>query len=126
MKCFIFTAGGNFSESTFNCIDKFCEVFPESFAVSLDNEIQLNQLLNLIGLNKPVKKMLLDSKFEYYYDFSTQKITEFSNEEFEKFYTKWLTETNRENSMDEYGQLIFILGQARSWNQEQHILVLHE
>jgi hypothetical protein len=61
-----------------------------------------------------------------YRAFSYQNIKEFSEQEFDNFYGAWLQETLRDNTMDEYGQLIFILGQASSWNKQPHKIILHE
>ncbi|QIZ78747.1 hypothetical protein [Ferrimonas lipolytica] len=48
----------------------------------------------------------------------------FSEPEFELFYQKWITLTGRDNTMDEYGQLICFNSTVGKLNKETHKVVL--
>ena len=49
-----------------------------------------------------------------------------SSEEFDQFYRVWITRSARENSMNEYGQLVFLQGQASQWNKRNFRFILLE
>ena len=48
----------------------------------------------------------------------------FSDSEFESFYQKWITLTDRDNNMDEYGQLICFNSLVGKLNKATHVVVL--
>ena len=82
-------------------------------------------LFELLGVTDVVEESLPDSEdFESVIDLSTSKLPEFSAEEFDAFYKKWLARSGRESDMDEYGQLIFLQSYAKKWNKNLHIVVL--
>src|ERR1039457_2944250 len=127
METYLFVAADSFDKSNFQGLVAFADAFPEFFDVSLEDENQFNTLLRLIGLSIPQKLILEDNEdFQCLYDISNQTMKEFSEEAFDEFYQQWLAETRRENSMDEYGQLIFILGQAITCNKMAHKFIFSE
>jgi hypothetical protein len=124
---FTFVAGNKFDQSMLKDIDTLANSFPEINSVALDNEHQLDLLLTSIGINLPEKRDISDSDFaEYFYDVSNQDIRECSEKEFESFYEDWCSKTSRDNTMDEYGQLMFLQGLSRNWNAKQYRLIINE
>lgn len=124
---YIFSAGESIRRESFVGIIEFVESFPVFYDVVLDNEHELEILLNLIGLSLPIKETFEgNNDFEALYDISNQNMKDFSKDGFDSFYDEWIKETQRQNTMDEYGQLIFIYGQANSWNKMLHKFILQE
>jgi hypothetical protein len=54
----------------------------------------------------------------------TGVLKSFSDSEFESFYQKWITLTDRDNNMDEYGQLICFNSFVGKLNKAKHKVVL--
>jgi len=124
---YIFTAGESVGVECVRTLVLFSENFTDFFDVSLNSERELETLLTSIGIEIPNKIALEgNDDFDALYDFSNQRINEFSKEEFDSFYDAWIMSTQRDNSMDEYGQLVFILGQASLWNKKSRKIILRE
>lgn len=51
---------------------------------------------------------------------------EFDQESFDDFYAHWIELTKRKNSMGEYGQLVFLIGKANTWNKRTYRFILQE
>ena len=86
-------------------------------SVVLDSENELRKLLELINLSLPDKKELYGNHdFSALYDLSGQNMREMHKGEFDTIYEQWLSRTQRDNSMDEYGQLIFLEQFHQVWN----------
>jgi hypothetical protein len=95
--------------------------------VTLNSNNELEILLGLLGVDGFIEESLPNSiYFSNVIDLSQFKFPELSIEEFDELYESWLSKTARESSMDEYGQLIFIQGQAQKWNQRRNKVVLCE
>lgn len=125
MKSFIFTSGNTLNSDTLNSLVTFADEFPKFFEVVLANDSELKILFSLLGLSNISETLLSESEdFEKLFDISESLLPELSTEQFDKFYETWLKETGRESDMDEYGQLIFIQGQAVNWNNNSKRIVL--
>nr|WP_315482081.1 hypothetical protein [uncultured Undibacterium sp.] len=106
-------------------LDKVFDNFTDINNIVLENKRELAILLNLLSLQLP-EPSILSGDFEYQFDLSTQRMKEFNQESFDEFYDHWIKLTNRESSMDEYGQLAFINGNANTWNKRLCRYILQE
>jgi len=126
MLSYVFVASDS-NDFDFNrSLVEFAEFLPEFDVVVLGSDAELEQLLRFIGITMPIMQPLNGDDFDSLYDISNQNISEFSENGFDEFYSGWLKMTNRENSMDEYGQLIFLKGLARMWEKKTSRFVLRE
>ena len=57
---------------------------------------------------------------------SAQVMQEISLDGFDDFYTNWIELTGRENTMDEYGQLAFLIKKTEAWNKCLSRYILQE
>jgi hypothetical protein len=55
-----------------------------------------------------------------------QPLTSVNEQDFDTFYTDWLKLTNRENNMDEYGQLLCLNSFLQAHKDKQKMVVLSE
>ncbi len=125
MRSYVFASTKFVEEKDFESLLSFADKCPEFFEVVLSKESELEVLFRLLGLEHVVQTELARSDdFEVLYDYSSQKLPEWTIEQFDDFYGKWLEQTGRESDMDEYGQLIFIQGHAANWNQNDAKFVL--
>ncbi len=125
MQHYVFASPGTFDREAFNSVATLENVCDEFFDVSLSGTEELELLFELLGITDVVEESLPDSEdFNSVIDLSTSKLPEFSAEEFDAFYEKWLARSGRESDMDEYGQLIFLQRYAKKWNKNLHIVVL--
>lgn len=106
-------------------LDEVFDNFTDIDNIVLENKRELAILLNLLSLQLP-EPSILSGDFEYQFDLSTQRMKEFNQESFDEFYDRWIKLTNRESSMDEYGQLVFINGNANTWNKRPYRYILQE
>jgi hypothetical protein len=110
--------------NSIEALDDACEDF---FDVALSSRKELEILFSLLRIESFVEEELPTSEdFSSLIDFSHCKLPEFSKQEFDEFYELWLSKTGRESNMDEYGQLIFVQGQAQKWNSRPCKVVLCE
>ena len=127
MNHYLFVSPNILDESSLESIEALGSVCEDFYSVVLSNSQQLEMLLKLLGIEGYEQVVLSRSEdFESLIDLSGYKIPELSKDEFDEFYDKWLLESGRESNMDEYGQLVFIYGQASIWNQRQYKAVLSE
>jgi len=126
MESFVFASSDDLETKDFNSLVTFADKFEEFFEVVLSGENELKILFSLLGMNLPEETALSESEdFIRFFDCSAFNFPELSAEEFDEFYEAWLEKTGRESDMDEYGQLIFIQGQAIKWNKNNKKFVLH-
>lgn len=126
MMNFNFIASNKFELTDFNDIEKFVDRFPDFQTVTLKDEKQLQQLLGLMGIENFQVEILNKAEFEKLWDLSDSKLPEYNEEQFDQFYREWLKISGRDNNMDEYGNLIFLQGLSRQWNQFNHKLIVKE
>jgi len=124
MNHYFFVASETFSLNDFEGIDKFIERFPNGQSIYLNGDDELVTLINLIGNIELKENNLTNSLFEKYWDISTNNLPEFDEEEFDQFYREWLEQSKRENTMDEYGSLIFLGGLSTTWNKLAYRLIV--
>ena len=123
---FNFIAGNKFELDDFKDIEKFVDAFPDFQTVVLSNEGELNLLLQLFGIENARPHPLDKSIFSKYWDISNAKLPEYNSAQFSQFYHKWLEISGRENHLDEYGNLIFLQGRSRVWNQYDFRLIVKD
>lgn len=121
-----FIAGNTFNIEILNNIELFVNHFPDLQTVILNNENELELLLEVIGMKTCNGQDLIDSEFSKYWDISNQNLPEYTTEQFDLFYKKWLNLSGRENTIDEYGNLIFLQGLSSQWNWCKYRLILKE
>ena len=122
---FIFVDSNHFDKEKFFSLVSFDECYSDWFDVVLSNREELKVLFNELGVMVGETINLPNSEdFINIYDYSSSKLPEFTQDSFDDFYKNWLKETDRENSMDEYGQLIFLQGHAAIWNSRKYRFVL--
>jgi hypothetical protein len=106
-------------------LDEVFDNFTDLNNIVLKNKRELAILLNLLALQLP-EPSILSGDLEYQFDLSKQRMKEFNQESFDEFYDRWIKLTNRESSMDEYGQLVFIIASANTWNKRPYRYILQE
>ncbi len=126
MENYNFIACDSFDNTVFEDIEKFVNSFPDFQTVFLKNESELNLLLNLIEIRKLNTVNIEGTYFSKYWDLSDYKFPEYNEEQFDLFYKKWLKISNRDNNMDEFGNLVFLRELTKKWNKLSYRLVVKE
>ena len=107
--------------------DLLFELFSDSQPMVLATETELQLLFNLIDRTLPSPILLeKSSSIDLYYDLTTIQLPEFTQNEFDEFYSLWLEKSGRENDMSEYGALLFLHGMSRIWNAKKHRIIVKE
>lgn len=123
----IFIASDNFNLNDFNDLEDFVVSYPDFQTVFLNNESELKLLLELMDIYESREYQIKGSEFFVkYWNLSDHKLPELNEQQFEQFYQGWINKTERENNMDEYGNLVFIQGLSRKWNKLAHRLIVKE
>ena len=123
---YIISASDQIDNSAFQSIESFVDHYPTFFQITLDNENQLKQLLDLLKITDSKATKLLDKEFSLIIDISSHKLPEMNEETYNHFYEEWLNITGRENTMDEYGQFIFLQGTSKEFNLLKHRFLIIE
>ncbi len=123
---FNFFASNSFELNNLDQLDSFVDSYPDFQTVYLENEGELYLLFKLMNVNDPHEQKLNSSEFDRLWNISSYELPELNEEEFQEFYQNWLKESGRENTMDEFGQLIFLQGLTPKWNQLTNRLVVRE
>lgn len=123
---FNFIAGDFFDLKDFKDIETFVDAYPDFQTVVLKNESELALLLKTMGIEIIKPQELKELEFSKYWDLSNFHLPEYDEEQFEVFYNKWLAKSGRDNNMDEFGNLIFLQGLSRNWNQLKHRIIVKE
>lgn len=126
MEYYNFIASDEFSPKDLQDINRFIHTFNDVQTVTLKDENQLKLLLNLIGVENNQEYEISGVHFSKYWDLSSSEFPVFNEDEFNLFYKKWISISQREDNMDEYGNLIFLQGIAKKWNTMKHRLVVKE
>jgi len=103
---------------------KFIENYSDFQTVILNDENELKLLFQMMMLNEIVEENLKSDEFSKYWDISSVKLPEFNKAQFDKFYKAWIEKSERKNTMDEYGNLIFLCGLSSKWNKLKYRLVV--
>lgn len=109
----IFASSANFT--SVKTIDDLSKNFEEINNIVLKDKKELEIFLKLIGLWLP-DPFIIFGDFEYQYDMSAQIMQDVRRDTFDEFYANWIKLTERKNTTDEYGQLVFLIGKAKTWN----------
>lgn len=123
---FNFIASDNFDIKSLNTVESFVDDFEDFQTVWLVDENELNSLFNLMGLPEIAGVDLNNTVFSKYWNLSSFKLPELNSEQYNKFYDDWIQRTGRDNSMNEYGRLIFLQGLSPKWNKLKYRLVIKE
>ena len=118
---FNFLATDIFDQTNLTDTVKFVENFQ---TVILNDENELKLLFQMMMLNEIVEENLKSDEFSKYWDISSVKLPEFNKAQFDKFYETWIEKSGRKNTMDEYGNLIFLCGLSSKWNKLKYRLVV--
>ncbi len=121
---FNFVASDKFDINVFTDVDCFINHFPDFQLIWLTNEKELKLLLELINISLPVALKLNSNDFSKYWDISDFCFPEFDAPQFDIFFEKWIEKSNRDYNMDEYGQLICLLGMSSKWNKLKYRLII--
>ena len=123
---FNFVASDKFDISVLNSVESFVDHFPDFQTVWLSDEDELKLLLELLNIDEFVEHELENPEYSKYWDLSNFKLPELDYHQFEIFYDSWVKRSNRENNMDEYGNLIFLQGLSSKWNKLKYRLIIKE
>lgn len=123
---FNFIASNNFDLNNLNSVERFVDTYPDFQTVVLANESELNLLLELIGIKEFFSYELKNIVFPKYWDLSQFTFPEPDGIQFDKFYEEWIQKSNRDNTMNEYGSLVFIQGLTPKWNKLKYRLIIKE
>jgi len=123
---FIFIASDRFELDNFKDIEKFVDTYPDFQTITLNSENELSLLLELMGIEEFKGYELRDSEFSKYWDLSAFNLPELNEEQFDQFYWDWINKSQRDNNMDEYGNLIFLQGLSPKWNKVHYRLIVKE
>lgn len=123
---FNFVASDHFDLNVLYSVESFVDHFPDFQTVWLEDENELKLLLELMEIYDFVGQELKNTKFNKYWDLSSFRFPELDNQQFDKFYENWVEKSNRDNNMDEYGNLIFLQGLSSKWNRLKYRLIIKE
>ena len=123
---YCFVASNKFEPNDFNDIETFVDAFPDFQTILLGDEYELQLLLQQMGISECAPNPLSNSDFCQYWDLSSFKLPELNEDQFGRFYRKWIEISGRENNMDEYGNLIFLQGLSQKWNQFNYRFIVQE
>ena len=123
---FNFIASDNFDLNNFTDIQKFVDNYPDFQTITLTDENELRLLLELMGINKYSTHEINNSEFTKYWDLSNFKLPELDENQFDQFYRNWIHKSQKNNNMDEYGNLIFLQGLSSKWNKLNYRIIVQE
>lgn len=123
---FNFIATDNFDLNSLNSVERFVDTYPDFQTVVLADESELELLLELIGIKEFFIHELNKIVFTKYWDISRFTFPEPDDIQFDKFYEEWVHKSSRDNTMNEYGSLIFLQGLTPKWNKLKYKLVIKE
>ncbi|WP_308921500.1 hypothetical protein [Janthinobacterium sp. J1-1] len=127
MPAYVFASSEKSAMLAATSIDALMGASPEFFAVVLAGDDELELLLGLLGIRLPSPVLLSPAAdFSAIFDYSADLLPIFTPEEFDVFYSEWLSLSKRESAMDEYGQLIFLQGHGKCWNSKASRFILRE
>lgn len=123
---FNFIASDHFDTTILYTIDSFVDDFPDFQTVWLADENELLLLLQRLGFSDIPVYTPDNPIFSKYWDLSSFKFPVLTGESYNEFYDNWIRHTGRENTMNEYGSLLFLQGLTPEWNQRKYRLVMLE
>lgn len=121
---FNFIASNVFDLNSLKDIEKFVENYSDFQTIVLNDENELKLLFQTMGINEFIEEDFKGGEFSKCWNISTVKLPEFDNAQLDKFYENWIEKSHRENSMDEYGSLIFLCGLSSEWNKLNYRLIV--
>ncbi len=123
MTNFHIISSSSFDLNSFESVENFVNSYPNFQTLVLKNEDELEILLKLIGIEK-IKSKKLNEIYCKYWDLSDFNLPKYNEQEFDLFYQNWLKKTGRENSRDEYSNLIFLQNLNTKLNRSNYILLI--
>ena len=99
--------------------------FERQETVVLASERELTVLLQLLGSKIGAGSLpeIVEVLKSYILE---ESLTSINEQDFDTFYSDWLRLTNRENNMDEYGQLLHLNSFLQAHKDKQKMVVLSE
>jgi hypothetical protein len=125
MTNFHIISSNTFDLNSFESVENFVNSYPNFQTLVLKDEDELEILLKLIGIEK-VKSKKLNEIYCKYWDLSDFNLPDYNEQAFGLLYQNWLKKTGRENSMNEYGNLIFLQNLNTKLNKSNYILIVKE
>jgi len=119
MPHYLFFASDNWDRTWLSTPEAFVQNLPANQSVYLNNSEELVLLARLMDLPAPKWNVLDGAFISQFWDISAYQLPEFNKAQFEEFYENWMKESGRENTMDEYGSLIFMEGLTPEWNKRR-------
>jgi len=92
----------------------------------IDNESNLEKMLSFLFGSRVELKRLASSNGKEVFDLTEFKQTCITTDELEGRYQEWIKSSGRENTMDEYGNLINIIGYVRRRVDKKNLLLMTE
>ena len=92
----------------------------------MDTYENLVQLLNLVFKTQVELSELAREDGKQLWDLTTYKDAVMTFDELDTHYQHWIEASNRENTMDEYGQLSGIVGYCQRNKHKKHLLLITE
>ena len=123
---FHFIASNQLNFNNFDNMEKFVLAYPRFQTLILNSDDELEILFKLMGMDKVNSREIHKTHFSKYWDLSSYKLPEYNKDEFDEFYQKWLKNSGRANTMDEYAGLVFLQELSAKWNKLNHRIVVKE
>jgi hypothetical protein len=92
----------------------------------IDNESNLEKMLNFLFGTKVELKRLASSNGREVFDLTEFKQTCITTDELEGNYQEWIENSGRDNTMDEYGNLICIIGYVTRCINKKNLVLITE
>lgn len=93
-------------------------------------EVYLDSVENVVLLSKYLfgkdckLSEIFSADYAKVFDLSIERANLTTYENFEEWYQDWIAESNRENTMNEYGQLICAIGYIRNHQSKKNLLMI--
>lgn len=97
---------------------------PSIESYTLDSLNTFNLILKYLFKNHLTAHPLFINELVLIFDLTHEIKKIVSFEELEKFYADWIKETKRDNTMDEYGMFIGLIGYVQRNKERKHLLAV--
>lgn len=107
-------------------VEDLTNLYPDFQSVALESEEELKILFDLLGWKEIEGQETSNSAYTKYWDLSKYRLPEIDVNEYDDIFEEWIQKTNKESNMNEYGNLIFLLGKNIEWNKLNYKYVVKE
>ncbi|MCH2042748.1 MAG: hypothetical protein MK212_01290 [Saprospiraceae bacterium] len=119
-----FAANNTFKIEYLKDLETFVDTFQDSKPVWFNDIEELQLFLQIINIELPPSQELNHPELIRYWDISHYQLPEFTQQEFDQFYPNWIETSKRDNTMNEYGQLLFLHSLSTKWNKLNHRIIV--